>query len=316
MSASNILLLNPINVSLQRDVAVDDASTGLFRHHSSYKSNAVTKSKHHNVPTRRPPLISQHIDPLLRFHKTHMDDSGMLNLIPLAQDHRDVDSELRPTDSQAGIKSSGCDQPGGGETVSKIRSEYKTCGPLMTLVQVLRDGWSDANLAGITPHHKNQINSHKTNSKEESHHKMATTMTARPLPTEYLPSRRVNFTSLPRGHCSSRSNRIRSRSIAIKRPTSEEQLEEIRQNSLAAEYDWATWRMYNRIIDYRKKHPLPYVHEDSVASNDVASSNMVSTDSLDSPIDFATTDDENQSLQEDKSQQHYPEYGEVFDLDL
>jgi hypothetical protein len=205
---------------------------------------------------------------------------------------------------------------GGGETVPKIPSEFKTCGPLMTLVHVLRDSWNDTNLAGITPHHKNHIDSHKTNSKEESHQKMATTMTARPLPTEYLPSRRMNIASVPRAHCTSRNNRIRSRSIAIKRPSNEEQLEEIRQNSLAAEYDWATWRMYNRIIEYRKKHPLPYVHEDNAESFDATSVNLTNTDGPDSSSDCTIIDNENQLIQDEILQQHYPEYGEVFDLDL
>ena len=239
----------------------------------------------------------------------------MLNLLPLPTKHVHVDSE-RPN-SQAGIKNSNSigAVPGGGETVPKIRSEFN-CGPWMTLVQVLRSSWNEANLAGFTPHHINQNSSHNTNSKEESHQTMASTMTARPLPTEYLPIRRMNYSSVQRGHCSSRSSRIRSRSIAIKRPTSEEQLEEIRQNSLAAEYDWATWRMYNRIIEYRQKHPLPYVNEDNATSIDVTSPVIINSNGPDSTGDGTDIDDENQSLQDEKFQQHYPEYGEVFDLDL
>lgn len=317
MSTSSTLLLTPVNTSLQKESIVDDATMGLFRHQSSHKSEAVTESLLYNVHTRTPQLLSTHIDPILRLRQIDTDDIGMLNLIPLSANHHHsdvVDSE-RP-DSQAGIKNSVRALPDGGETVSKIRSEFHACGPLVTLVQVLRDSWNDANLAGIAPHHKNIHNSHNTNSKEESHQKMASTMTSRPLPTEYLPSRRMNFTSLPRGHCSSRNSRIRSRSIAIKRPTSEEQLEEIRQNSLAAEYDWATWRMYNRIIEYRQKHPLPYSNEENTTSLDATSPALINIDGPDSSSDHTDIDDENQSLQDEKQQQLYPEYGEVFDLDL
>lgn len=323
MSASNILLLNPINVPLEKESIADYASMGLFHNQSSCKSNAMTGSLLCNMHKRRPQLLSHHIDPILRLRQIDADTDGIRNHIPLPtnQDRSDiVDSER--SDSQTGTKNSCGVLPVpalatvDGETVSKIRSEFNACGPLMTLVHVLRDSWNDANLAGFTPHHKNQNNSHNTNSKEELHQKMASTMTALPLPTEYLPSRRVNFTSVPRGHCSSRSRRIRSRSIAIKRPTSEEQLEEIRQNSLAAEYDWATWRMYNRIIEYRQKHPLPHNNEDSATSLEATSSALINIDGPDSTSDCTVIDDENQSLQEEKLQQHYPEYGEVFDLDL
>ena len=93
-------------------------------------------------------------------------------------------------------------------------------------------------------------------------------------------------------------------------------MEEIRQNSLAAEYDWATWRMYNRIIEHRQKHPLPYVHEDITASQDTTTSAFVNTEGPDSSGFPTVSDDENQSLDEERAQQHYPEYGEVFDLDL
>lgn len=93
-------------------------------------------------------------------------------------------------------------------------------------------------------------------------------------------------------------------------------MEEIRQNSLAAEYDWATWRMYNRIIEHRQKHPLPYVDEDNSASSETTSSAFINVEGPDSSSFPIVSDDENQSLDEEKPQQHYPEYGEVFDLDL
>ena len=60
--------------------------------------------------------------------------------------------------------------------------------------------------------------------------------------------------------------RVRSRAIAIKPPSNSRARQQQHRNDLEAEihqptsaeamYDWATWRMYNRIIDHRQKHPL------------------------------------------------------------
>ena len=311
MSFCNSLIFNPIYASLKKESNDDDADMGLFRNQSSRKGNAeVTGPLLQNVQPRKPILLSQCFDSILSFRQIETDGIGALNLISLPANQDHSHSECR--DSQAGIKNSCRAQPSGGETVSKIRSEFNiTCGPWMALVHVLREN-NDANLLA---HHKNKNYSHKTtNSEEESNQNMASTMTARPLPTEYLPQRRLKYTNVSR----SSKTRIRSRSIAIKRPTSEEQLEEIRQNSLAAEYDYATWRMYNRIIEYRQKHPLPYVHENDTSSLDATSSAPINMDGSDSTSDCTAIDDDddNQWLQEENLQQYYPEYGEVFDLDL
>lgn len=318
MATLNTLLQTSTNASIQKGGAVDDAPMENFPTKSSLRYNAVTQSFEHNVNTERPTqLLDHHIDPILRLRQTNVNDNGtsMLNLLllPSLQEHSHVGNL---PDSHPGIKNSCAATPGGGETV-KIRSELKTCGPLMTLVHVLRESWNETNLPCIAPHHKNQILlvSHNSSSKEQSHQNMASTMTAHPFSTEYLPSRQMNLINSTRGHYPSRS-RIRSRSIAIKRPTKEEQMEEIRQNSLAAEYDWATWRMYNRIIEHRQKHPLPYVDEDNSASSEATSSAFINVEGPDSSSFPIVSDDENQSLDEEKPQQHYPEYGEVFDLDL
>jgi len=59
----------------------------------------------------------------------------------------------------------------------------------------------------------------------------------------------------------------RSRAIAIQSSrdsakSRQQLLEETLQGEAAAEYDWATWRMFNRITSYREKHPVHYHHED------------------------------------------------------
>jgi hypothetical protein len=50
------------------------------------------------------------------------------------------------------------------------------------------------------------------------------------------------------------SQRTCSRAIAIKRNPVREVLDEDSVNDRT--YDWATWRMYNRIVDHRMKHPI------------------------------------------------------------
>jgi hypothetical protein len=71
------------------------------------------------------------------------------------------------------------------------------------------------------------------------------------------------------------SERPRSRAISIKRTTNanvnvEDDLEEIR-----GDYDWATWRMYNRIIDHREKYPVK-LNEDTTSINAVQTSQYAS----------------------------------------
>lgn len=60
----------------------------------------------------------------------------------------------------------------------------------------------------------------------------------------------------------------RSRAIAIQSSPSDKTnsrqqiLEETLQSEAAAEYDWATWRMFHRITSYREKHPVNYYRDD------------------------------------------------------
>jgi hypothetical protein len=132
------------------------------------------------------------------------------------------------------------------------------------------------------------------------------TMIAQRLPKEYLPTRRIDMPSEE----ARPSRRVRSRAIAIKRPSTNEQLDEIRQSTVAAEYDWATWRMYNRIIDHRQRYPLNYHPNDSMSREDQSSTSAAGHGTKEStfPQEF-----ENLPV---SSEPTYPEYGEVFELDL
>lgn len=102
----------------------------------------------------------------------------------------------------------------------------------------------------------------------------------------------------------------RSQAIAIKR--TEEKVDEIRESS-TAEYDWATWRMYNRIIDHRQKHPTTYTVDESEGTSGTKAeheanaplaspnSNLLGNGAMTSSSPHATD---------------YSQYGEVFELDM
>lgn len=116
------------------------------------------------------------------------------------------------------------------------------------------------------------------------------------------------------------ARRTRSRAIAIQSPrdsnskSQEQLLEESRQSEAAAEYDWATWRMYNRIILYRQKHPVKYQHDteeeenESVDSGDVNGVRSTCNENLRPAASILNTSKSSKDLHED--------YGEVFELDL
>jgi hypothetical protein len=55
-------------------------------------------------------------------------------------------------------------------------------------------------------------------------------------------------------HCSDHTSRPRSRAIAIKTPTNRYHTDDLASSEESNErmYDWATWRMYNRIVDHRR----------------------------------------------------------------
>ena len=96
-------------------------------------------------------------------------------------------------------------------------------------------------------------------------------------------------------------HRCHSRPIAIKRTTRDMNAEdEIREMENAAnEYDWATWRLYSRIIDYRQKHSIKYVPAKPAESQDSSEAGPLKDGNL------ASTQN-----------QDYSHYGEVFELDL
>jgi hypothetical protein len=111
--------------------------------------------------------------------------------------------------------------------------------------------------------------------------------------------------------CSAR--RHRSRAIAIKRMSRDEKPQEIRENSAAAEYDWATWRMYNRIIDYRQKFPVNYRHEDASPESSLPTLSLRLNDLAANARELRDPSSAGRSTYEI---QDYPEYGEIFDLDM
>jgi hypothetical protein len=226
-----------------------------------------------------------------------------------------VDSPHGPadgSDSHEGIEKVDVSEDGQTLLMSKIPFEDGSRG-MWNLVASLRGDANWPNGSRLVPDHK--ISSpHKANlrnsSKQFIENPLPTsneTMIAQRLPKEYLPTRRIDMPSEE----ARPSRRVRSRAIAIKRPSCNEQLDEIRQSTLAAEYDWATWRMYNRIIDHRQKYPLNYHPNDSMKSQDHSSSSVEghgTTESTFPPQEF-----ENLPL---SSEPTYPEYGEVFELDL
>jgi hypothetical protein len=315
---------SPYNFNEQRDVTMLLLNQEQPKVHF-LRSDVFAASSHSEQLHRS----KQYGDSIENSKKRDIDDCGCLNLRrekPSTNDHIYHD-RIKGCNSQVRIESEvDVDSLDDGQTM-KIPSRDAT-RPLWNLVNNLRDNWN-TNLARVAPDHtrfnSNQTqNLHSHNPKSSktflgNHENNTSTMLKCPLPTEFLPARRTDVgiegTSRP---CPSR--RIRSRAIAIKPPTSEEQFEEIRQNTMAAEYDWATWRMYNRIIDHRQKYPLNYHHEESALSaGETLSSPPLRNGMIDSTFAKSrlavNSNYENLSVSPDQIQ-HYPEYGEVFELDL
>lgn len=113
--------------------------------------------------------------------------------------------------------------------------------------------------------------------------------------------------------------RIRSRAIAIKRTPREVKPHEICENSAAAEYDWATWRMYNRIIDYRQKYPVAHPNEDSSSSELSTTSvddSLLPTQRPDEYCPGSKTDSSTANVISTYQDQNFIDHGEVFELDM
>ena len=119
------------------------------------------------------------------------------------------------------------------------------------------------------------------------------------------------------------SPRSRSRAIAInssretESKSREQILEETRKSEAAAEYDWATWRMYNRIIEHRRKHPVTYLPEEEEEEREpveggeysTKGDRSTSTENLRPTSLLSTgTSKSTEDLHED--------HGEIFELDL
>lgn len=121
----------------------------------------------------------------------------------------------------------------------------------------------------------------------------------------------------------------KSQAVAIQHSREDAQsrhqlLEEMRQKEAAAEYDWATWRMYNRIVDYRQKYPVKYSHEDEEESEeDTRPSNTKCVGGVASGTNGRFTNPKSESrvsfhpIQIDSpTPELYEDYGEIFQLDL
>lgn len=93
----------------------------------------------------------------------------------------------------------------------------------------------------------------------------------------------------------------RSRSIAIKHspPASVET-----DTSHDQHYDWATWRLYHRIVDHRQKHPLTPTYFDLGAQGSPSSAHQ-------NQIDLSTALESKETEVDDGLLE-----GEVFELEL
>ena len=118
----------------------------------------------------------------------------------------------------------------------------------------------------------------------------------------------------------------KSHAVAIQRSRDDAQsrqqlLEEMRQKEAAAEYDWATWRMYNRIVDHRQKYPVKYSHEDEEESEEDTrpfktkgvgglSSGRFTNPKSEARVSFHPNQIDLPTTE------LYEDYGEIFQLDL
>jgi hypothetical protein len=147
----------------------------------------------------------------------------------------------------------------------------------------------------MSPFQNHSHNKNRTINPELS--TMSATSTARGIP-------RTNTMSPHQGSPSEtlRSTRRRSQAIAIKRKSGSQFSENDssdEDNGYAAECEWATWRMYNRIVDHRQKHP---VSSDYDIASQAAEDNTFAFPVMHAAPDTRFDDE--------------PLEGEVFDLEL
>jgi hypothetical protein len=75
---------------------------------------------------------------------------------------------------------------------------------------------------------------------------------------------------------SSSNERRHSRAIRIKRsPEGNVNVDDLKEIRGGSDYDWATLRMYNRIIDHRQKHPVK-LNEDTTSMDATQNSQFAS----------------------------------------
>lgn len=116
----------------------------------------------------------------------------------------------------------------------------------------------------------------------------------------------------------------RSRAIAIKRANSNGRTSDDGEQPVSASaermYDWATWRMYERITDHRRRHPIknPYTHRPSAATGAAVYEDEEEADDRDqSSNDFRTSGGSRRPLTpvNGVDQEHFFD-GEVFELEI
>ena len=88
----------------------------------------------------------------------------------------------------------------------------------------------------------------------------------------------------------------------------------MRKKEAAAEYDLATWRMYNRIVDHREKHPVKYELKEEKKEAGTFAAKRIHDRASETTDRFNSSRTE--SLDSFHSTELYDEYGVVFQLDL
>lgn len=103
---------------------------------------------------------------------------------------------------------------------------------------------------------------------------------------------------------SEEKQRSRSRAIAIQKSNGLNYEDALDEQTLSTEYDWLTWRMYNRITEHRRRFPIKYDSPVPVSSREVRGQE-------DDRKDAAPCDRVDATYQQERFFE-----GEVFDLEL
>jgi hypothetical protein len=136
-----------------------------------------------------------------------------------------------------------------------------------------------------------------------------------PAPTKSRTQSMSNFEQPPIDYWSTRTsimmiqadNRTTrpTRGIAIQRPNKHDA--ESQEADLT--YDWATWRLYHRILDHRQKHPTSHESSSPIDFSHPSSSKFTS-------IRPGRTGHNDDSMVPSKDEEDALQDGEVFELDM